>query len=124
MLHRKHRPVFDALPDDQARLDRMCELNVQMQVRRLAATPIIEAAWERNQPLHVHGWIYGVHDGLLREVEPPIASLTERDALVTIDQCAREPIEPFSAVRRHAVEAFSGLAATGPEACCCQRKTG
>ena len=47
MLHRKHRTVFDALPDNQARLDRMCELNVEMQVRRLAATPIIEAAWER-----------------------------------------------------------------------------
>jgi carbonic anhydrase len=124
MLHRKHKPVFDALIDDTARLDRMCELNVQMQVRRLAATPIIEAAWERGQPLHLHGWIYGVQDGLLRELEPPVASLPERDALVTIDQCAREPVEPCSALRRHAVEAFSGLESTAAEPCACRQRVG
>lgn len=115
MFHRKHRKIFDRL-DDRARLDRLCELNVQMQVRRLAATPIVEYAWARGEPLHIHGWIYGVEDGLLREVEPPIASQAERDGLRTIDQCADDPAEPWSAVRRQACAAFAGL----PDDPCCQ----
>ncbi|WP_439576181.1 carbonic anhydrase [Phreatobacter sp.] len=106
MLHRKHRSVFDALAP-RARLDRLCELNVQMQMRRVAQTPIVEGAWQRGQPLHVHGWIYGVEDGLLREIEPPVASLKARDALANIDTCAESPTEPQSAVRRHALVAFA-----------------
>lgn len=117
MFHRKHQVVFAALKDDQARLDRLCELNVQMQLRRVAATPIVEAAWARGQPLHVHGWIYGVEDGLIREVEPPIASQAARDGLPSIDQCAVTPSEPWSAVRHQAYAAF---AADGAQAdpCC------
>ncbi len=66
MLHRKHRPVFDAIADEGRCLDRLCEINVEMQVRRLAQTPIVENAWARGQALHLHGWIYAIHDGLLR----------------------------------------------------------
>ncbi len=47
MLHRKHKAVFDAIPDAEARLDRMCEINIEMQVRRVAQTPIVENAWAR-----------------------------------------------------------------------------
>lgn len=118
MFNRKHRGVFARLKDSRARLDRLCELNVQMQLRRIAATPIVEAAWQRGQPLHVHGWIYGVEDGLLREVEPPLASLDQRDGLMTIDQCASEPAEPWSAVRRQAVAAFAADAAEVGSVCC------
>ena len=109
MLHRKHRQVFEALPDARARLDRMCELNIEMQVRRVAAVPIVEAAWARGQALGLHGWIYGIEDGLLRDLGPTLGSLTERDALPSIDQRALAPIEPRSGVRRHAIEAFAGL---------------
>ncbi len=80
MLHRKHRPVFDAIADEGQRLDRMCEVNVEMQVRRLAQTPIVENAWARGQSLHLHGWIYAIHDGLLRDLGPHLSSLAERDA--------------------------------------------
>lgn len=113
MYYRKHQPLFAAISDERRRLDRMCELNVQMQFRRVAQTPIIEAAWARGQALHVHGWIYGVEDGLLRVIEPPIASLEERDALSTIDQCAIVPVEPASAIRRHAAEAFAAFPIDG-----------
>ncbi|MFK4980242.1 carbonic anhydrase, partial [Klebsiella pneumoniae] len=64
MLYRKHRDVIDAIADPVRRLDRMCEINVEMQVRRVAATPIVEKAWTRGQNLNLHGWIYAVHDGL------------------------------------------------------------
>ena len=114
MLYRKHRPLFDAIGDADARVNRMCELNIEMQVRRVASIPTVENAWNRGQKLQLHGWIYGVEDGLLRDLGPTIASAAERDALLSIDDRVRQPAEPTSGVRRHAIEAF---AADG-ENCC------
>ncbi len=58
-----------ALPDAEARWRRLCELNVQAQVRTLSALPTVEGAWERGQTLTIHGWIYDLQDGLLRDLE-------------------------------------------------------
>lgn len=115
MLYRKHRGVVDAIADPAARLDRMCEINIELQVRRLAATPIVEQAWQRGLPLAIHGWIYGVHDGLIRALGAPITSMAERDALATIDARVVDPVEPESMVRRHAIEAFSNLDTLEPQ---------
>ncbi|MCP8939568.1 carbonic anhydrase [Alsobacter sp. SYSU M60028] len=115
MFYRKHRAVFDAL-DEEARLARLCEINVEMQVRRLAATPIVENAWARNQPVHLHGWLYAIHDGLLRDLGPHLSSVAEREALVSLDHRVSNPVEPVTALRRHAQEAFASEAASG--ACC------
>jgi carbonic anhydrase len=109
MLYRKHRQIFDSIADEPKRLARMSEINVEMQVRRLAATPIVESAWARGQSLNLHGWVYGVHDGLLRDLGPHLSSIDERDALVSIDHRVANPNEPMSAMRRHAIEAFSTL---------------
>lgn len=109
MLYRKHRAVFDAIHDHEAQLDRMCEINIEMQVRRVAQTPIVENAWARGQKLNLHGWIYAIHDGLLRDLGPHLSSLDERDALPSIDHRALNPTEPVSALRRQAVAAFSSL---------------
>ncbi len=111
MMYRKHHKVFEALQSDDAKLDRVCELNIEMQMRRVAMTPIVEAAWARRQPLHLHGWIYGMHDGLLRNLGPSISSLEERDTLPSIDERAVRPAEPLSGVRLQAAEAFSLLPA-------------
>ena len=51
------------------RVDRLCELNVREQVANLAATTIVQDAWTRGQPLTLHGWIYGLKDGLLRDLD-------------------------------------------------------
>ncbi|WP_420405783.1 carbonic anhydrase [Nisaea sp.] len=51
------------------RLDRICELSVSAQVASLARTPIIRSAWERGKQLSIHGWIYGLSDGLLRDLD-------------------------------------------------------
>lgn len=107
MLYRKHRTVFDRIGSDQARIDRMCELNIEMQVRRIAATPIVENAWSRGQELHLHGWIYAIEDGLLRDLGPHLSSIRERDALPAIDDRVLRPAEPMSGVRRQAMDAFS-----------------
>lgn len=121
MLYRKHRKVLDAIRDPAQKLNRMCEINIELQVRRLTSTPIVEKAWLRGQPLHVHGWIYGIHDGLLRAIGSTVSSLEAREALATIDARVMEPDEPVSVVRRHAIEAFAGIEASDPPSglgCC------
>lgn len=109
MLYRKHRSVFDAIPDPLQRLDRMCEINIEMQVRRVAATPIVENAWARGQELHLHGWIYAIHDGLIRDQGPHLSSIQERDALISIDHRVLHPVETHSPMRRQAIDAFSAI---------------
>jgi len=59
------------------RADRLCELNVIEQVQNVCRTSIVEDAWARGQPLTVHGWIYGIHDGLLRDLRFTAASAAE-----------------------------------------------
>jgi carbonic anhydrase len=106
MMYRRHRAAFDAIADHGARVNRICELNVEMQVRSVASIPTIENAWARGQSLQLNGWIYGIHDGLLRDLGPTLTSVAERDALVSIDARALAPVEPESGGRRQAIDAF------------------
>ncbi|MFZ5496099.1 MAG: carbonate dehydratase [Verrucomicrobiota bacterium] len=64
----KHDECLGLLRDDPARISRLCELNVIEQVANVCATTIVQDAWARGQPLAVHGWIYGLRDGLLRDL--------------------------------------------------------
>ena len=64
-----------ALDDADAQARRLCELNVMEQVRHVCESTIVRDAWKRRQALAVHGWVYGLQDGLLRDLlERPIAS--------------------------------------------------
>ncbi len=56
------------LADENARLHRLCEMSIQAQVASLARTPIIQSAWRRGKPLQIHGWVYSLDDGLLRDL--------------------------------------------------------
>jgi len=64
----KHQTELDVLPTEEKRHDRLCELNVVEQVVNVSQTTIVRDAWARGQPLDVHGWIYDLHDGLLRDL--------------------------------------------------------
>ena len=64
----RHRDALDALPDETARVHRLCELNVIEQAANVCRTTIVQAAWQRGQSLTVHGWIYSLNDGLLRDL--------------------------------------------------------
>jgi carbonic anhydrase len=64
----KHRAQIDALPSEQEQHDRLCELNVIEQVNNVSQTTVVRDAFSRNQSLSVHGWIYGLTDGLLRDL--------------------------------------------------------
>jgi carbonic anhydrase len=73
-----HRRELDALPDRDARWRRLCELNVAAQVAAVTRTEIVRSAWARGKPLVVHGWIYDLHDGLLRDLDLSVVGSTER----------------------------------------------
>lgn len=76
-----HRHELDMLPDEDAKVDRLCELNVLAQVRNLCRSPIIQDAWSRGQPLSIHSWIYGLRDGLARPLGPVVEGLKSLDEL-------------------------------------------
>jgi carbonic anhydrase len=126
MMHRKHRAVYDTIEDPAERLNRLCELNVEMQVRRVAATPMVENAWLQGQTLHLHGWLYAIHDGLLRDLGPQLSSIEERDALPSIDHRAAHPVEPISSMRKQAFSAFADAAEKGSDdpQCCADPELG
>ena len=67
-IHHQNLVRFDGL-DDEQQVNLLCELNVQRQVRNVCHTTIVQNAWQRGQPLAVHGWIYGIKDGLLHDLD-------------------------------------------------------
>ncbi|HVP68695.1 MAG TPA: carbonate dehydratase [Anaeromyxobacteraceae bacterium] len=72
-----NRGELEALPDLAAREKRLCELNVAAQVANVCHTTIVQDAWRRGQPLAVHGWIYELADGLLRDMGLAVASAAQ-----------------------------------------------
>jgi carbonic anhydrase len=64
----KHRDALGAIPGREGRITRLCELNVIEQAVNVAQTTVVQDAWARGQELAVHGWIYGLKDGLLRDL--------------------------------------------------------
>jgi carbonic anhydrase len=67
-VRRKHRGQIDALATEDEQHHRLCELNVLEQVANVSQTTVVRDAWARGQPLAVHGWIYDLQDGLLRDL--------------------------------------------------------
>ena len=72
-----NRRELDAIDGEAARHRRLCELNVRAQVANAARTTIVRDAWSRGQTLAVHGWIYGLSDGLLRDLDMCLTSEAE-----------------------------------------------
>jgi carbonic anhydrase len=67
-VHEEHRHELEAIPDETARLDRLCELNVIRQVRNVVSDVFVQDAWARGQELSVHGWVYSLADGLVTDL--------------------------------------------------------
>lgn len=70
----KHEGLLSELEDEVRRARRLCELNVIEQVVNVCRTTVVEQAWERGQELTVHGWIYGIEDGLVRNLQISISN--------------------------------------------------
>lgn len=67
-VYRHHREELDGIKDEEACLDRLVELNVQEQVQNLSKTSIIQRAWQSEQRPDLHGWVYGLKDGIIKPV--------------------------------------------------------
>ena len=67
-VYRLHRKELDVIADEEKRADRLTELNVQEQVMHLAKTSIIQRAWKHEQRPQLHGWVYGLKDGIIKPV--------------------------------------------------------
>ena len=72
-VYRSHRKEIDALPDENGRWRRLCELNVVAQVETVCQIDVVRSAWKRGQLLTIHGWIYDLREGLLRDLEVSVA---------------------------------------------------
>jgi len=68
-VYRYHHVKLDAIEDEDLRARRLVEVNVQEQVHDLGKTSIVQNAWKRNQPLHIHGWVYDIKDGLINDLK-------------------------------------------------------
>ena len=83
-VYRYHREELDAIADEEARADRLTELNVREQVMNLAKTSIIQKAWKYENKPHLYGWVYGLKDGIIHPVFE-MASGTHIDPLYEYD---------------------------------------
>lgn len=70
----RHRDTIDEITDDGERFQKLCELNVIEQVKSLASSTVIREAWRKGGGPAVHGWVYGLHDGHLRDLGVSAAS--------------------------------------------------
>lgn len=84
-LYSRHRKSLEPLPLEQ-RIDRMCELNVKAQVDNLCRTKILQHAWQRGQGIAVHGWVYGLSDGLVKDLDCTVEGLDQVETLYRIDR--------------------------------------
>lgn len=82
-VYRHHHLELNGIQDETKRFDRFVEVNVMEQVLDLAKTSIVQSAWEKNQALEIHGWVYDVRDGVIKDLE---ISLESNDNLSEVYQ--------------------------------------
>ncbi|MCB0659456.1 MAG: carbonate dehydratase [Saprospiraceae bacterium] len=85
-VYRFHHVELDGISDNQERLDRFVELNVIEQVYDLAKTSIVQKAWSVGQELHIHGWVYSIHDGLVKDLNVNFSSNLELPDVYRLDK--------------------------------------
>jgi carbonic anhydrase len=84
-VYRTNNKELNSIGDEIMRHDRFVELNVQQQVRNLAETTIVQQAWATGQDLEIHGWVYGIKDGILKDLGLTISNNTEIDEVFRLD---------------------------------------
>ena len=67
-MYYRNQSLFDDCVDNDDRVNRLCEMNVTEQVNNVCQTNLVQTAWQRGQELSVHGWIYSIADGLLKDL--------------------------------------------------------
>ena len=88
----KHRDALNAIPSREARIARLCELNVIEQAVNVAQTTVVQDAWARGQELTVHGWAYDLNDGVIRDLKMSMEGPGE------LENCYSAALAPADAV--------------------------
>ncbi len=90
----KYADVLGQLSSENDKIDRLCELNVVEQVGHVCQNSIVREAWARGQPLSVHGWVYDIADGLLRDLGLHISSDEDRASVQAsnIEELIQRPV--------------------------------
>lgn len=84
-VYRLYHKELDAIEDETMRANRFVEVNVKEQVLDLAKTSIIQNAWKNQQPLHVHGWVYDLHEGLIKDLDVTCRGLQDIHTVYQFD---------------------------------------
>ena len=79
-VRNQHRDWLMALPNGPVRLDAMCELNVLEQALNVCQTTVVQNAWEQGRDVTVHGWVYGLHSGLIQDLRMTVSNADELPA--------------------------------------------
>jgi carbonic anhydrase len=90
-IYRYHQQRIDALTEETEKLNLLCELNVIEQVANVCHTTIVQNAWKQGQELVIHGWIYSIEDGILRDLD---VCVTGNAGVVGAGPCARPSSSP------------------------------
>ena len=81
----RHRLELQDFHNEDACLNRMCEINVVEQVANLAHSKIVQTAWQKNQTLEIHGWIYGINDGVIKNLNVSHKGLDDIDDIYQVE---------------------------------------
>lgn len=76
-VYARHKEELERIQDKTARYERLVELNVMQQLLNICHTTIVQSAWARNQPLWIHGWVYDLNTGMLKDLNCCISSLDQ-----------------------------------------------
>ncbi len=76
-LYRHHRRKIEKQPQDDNKFDLLCEINVREQVANVCHTKMVQKAWKSNHELSVHGWIYSIENGILKDLNVTVTNLEE-----------------------------------------------
>lgn len=80
-VRNSHQDWLQTVPDGPARLNALCELNVLAQCRNVCETTVVQDAWQRGQEVVIHGWVYGLHNGLINDLRMTVASSDQVQAV-------------------------------------------
>jgi carbonic anhydrase len=85
-VYRYHHTELDAIADMEQRGRRFVEMNVIEQVHDLGKTSIVQNAWKRDQPLQIHGWVYGIEDGLIKDLDVTFSNTDDLHSVYQLDK--------------------------------------
>ena len=85
-VYRYHHKELDAITSEEERGRRFVEVNVMEQVHDLGKTSIVQNAWKNNQPLHIHGWVYDLKDGIIKDLDVSFTCTKDLHSVYHLDQ--------------------------------------